>query len=80
VALATFGLDAAGVHPSDWKFAVAMLVLNIVLMGLILGVVDRGRLISPAYSRLDKRNMDKLRRARYDRARFQNPPVAEGAD
>jgi hypothetical protein len=37
-------------------------------------------LISPAYSRLDKRNMDKLLRARYDRARFQNPPVAEGAD
>lgn len=77
---ATYGLDAAGIHPADWKFAVAMLVMNIVLMGLLLGVVDRGRLVSPAYSRLDKRNMDKLRRARYDRARFQNPPVAEGAD
>jgi len=77
---ATYALDAAGVHPADWKFAVAMLVMNIVLMGILLGVVDRGRLISPAYSRLDKRNMDKLRRARYDRARFQNPPAAEGAD
>jgi NADH-quinone oxidoreductase subunit H len=77
---ATYGLDAAGVHPADWKFAVVMLVVNIVLMGIILGVVDRGRLISPAYSRLDKRNMDKLRRARYDRARFQNPPIADGAD
>jgi NADH-quinone oxidoreductase subunit H len=80
VAVATYGLDASGIHPSDWKFAVAMLVLNIVLMGILLGVIDRGRLISPAYSRLDKRNMDKLRRARYDRVRFQNPPVAEGAD
>jgi hypothetical protein len=24
-------------------------------------VIDRGRLISPAYSRLDKRNLEKLR-------------------
>ncbi|HEY4131597.1 MAG TPA: NADH-quinone oxidoreductase subunit NuoH [Gemmatimonadaceae bacterium] len=80
VAGATYALDSAGIHPMDWKFAVAMLVLNIVLMGILLGVIDRGRLISPAYSRLDKRNMDKLRRARYERARYQNPPVAEGAD
>jgi hypothetical protein len=33
-------------------------------------VVDRGRLVSPAYSRLDKRNLSKLRRAAADRARF----------
>jgi NADH-quinone oxidoreductase subunit H len=77
---ATYALDAAGIHPADWKFAVVMLVMNIVLLGILLGVVDRGRLISPAYSRLDKRNMEKLRRARYERARFQTPPVAEGAD
>jgi len=77
---ATYALDAAGIHPMDWKFAVVMLVMNIVLMGILLGVIDRGRLISPAYSRLDKRNMEKLRRARYDRARFSNTSVAEGAD
>jgi len=42
-----------------------------------LGVVDRGRLISPAYSRLDKRNLDKLRRARYERPRLE-PAITEG--
>jgi NADH-quinone oxidoreductase subunit H len=80
VAGATYVLDSAGVHPSDWKFAVVMLVLNIVLMGIILGVLDRGRLISPAYSRLDKRNMEKLRRVRYDRAAVHRPQMAEGGD
>jgi NADH-quinone oxidoreductase subunit H len=80
VAAATLGLDAAGIHPSDWKFAVAMLVVNLVLMGIIFGVIDRGRLISPAYSRLDKRNMEKLRRAAYDRRAFQPATSEGGAD
>jgi NADH-quinone oxidoreductase subunit H len=80
VASGTLALDWAGIHPSDWKFAVVMLVLNLVLMGIILGVIDRGRLISPAYSRLDKRNVEKLRRARYDRARFEPVPNQGGAD
>ncbi len=80
VAAATLGLDAAGIHPNDWKFAIAMLVLNIILMGIILGMIDRGRIISPAYSRLDKRNIEKLRRARYDRLRFQPATSEGGAD
>jgi hypothetical protein len=77
IAGGTLALDAAGIHPSNWKFALAMLALNIVLCGIIFGVIDRGRLISPAYSRLDKRNMEKLRRARYDRVRF-TPATSEG--
>jgi hypothetical protein len=65
VAGSTLGLQYAGIYPDSWKFSVALLAVNVVLMALILGVVDRGRLISPAYSRLDKRNLDKLRRVRY---------------
>jgi NADH-quinone oxidoreductase subunit H len=81
VAAATLGLDSAGIHPTDWKFAVAMLVINIVLMGLIVGVIDRGRLISPAYSRLDKRDMEKVRRAAYaPRVRVQPATNEGGAD
>jgi hypothetical protein len=57
-----------------------MLAVNIVLLGVIFGVIDRGRLISPAYSRLDKRNIEKLRRARYDRVRFEPVPTEGGAD
>ena len=33
-------------------------------------VIDRGRIISPAYSRLDRRNLEKLRQAALDRTRF----------
>jgi NADH-quinone oxidoreductase subunit H len=80
ISTATYALDYAGIHPTDWRFAVAMLVMNLVLMGILVGFIDRGRLISPAYRRLDKRDMDKLRRAAYDRARFQPATSEGGAD
>jgi len=80
VAGATLGLEYAGIHPDSWKFAVGMLVLNLVLTGLLFGLIDRGRLISPAYSRLDKRNLDKLRRARFDRTRLEPATSEGGAD
>jgi NADH-quinone oxidoreductase subunit H len=80
VASATFGLDYSGIHPQSWLFAVIMLGINIVLLGILFGVIDRGRLLSPAYSRLDKRNIDKLRRARFDRVRFEPAPSEGGAD
>jgi NADH-quinone oxidoreductase subunit H len=80
VASVALALQYAGIYPDSWKFAVTMLVVNIVLMGLIVGVLDRGRLISPAYSRLDRRNLDKLRDARYTRARFEPVLTEGGAD
>jgi hypothetical protein len=55
-------------------------VINVVLTGILFGLIDRGRLISPSYSRLDKRNLDKLRRARFDRARFEPVTSEGGAD
>jgi hypothetical protein len=42
------------------------------------GIVDRGRLISPAYSRLDKRDLRKLRRL--DAARMRPITSEGGAD
>jgi NADH-quinone oxidoreductase subunit H len=80
IASGTLGLEFAGFHPDSWQFAVAMLVLNVVLTAILFGLIDRGRLISPAYSRLDKRNLDKLRRARFDRARFEPATSEGGAD
>jgi NADH-quinone oxidoreductase subunit H len=77
VASVALGLQYAGIYPESWKFAVTMLGVNIVLLVLLFGVIDRGRLISPAYSRLDKRNLDKLRRARYERPRLK-PAIHEG--
>ncbi len=81
VAGVDLGLQSAGIYPDSWKFAVTMLVVNIVLLTVIFGVIDRGRLISPAYSRLDKRNLEKLRQARYERpARLATVPNEGGAD
>jgi NADH-quinone oxidoreductase subunit H len=77
VASVALALQYAGIYPESWKFAVTMLVVNIVLMGLIVGVLDRGRVISPAYSRLDRRNLEKLRRVRYTRAAME-PAINEG--
>ena len=61
IASAILGLDAAGVARGSWMFGLSLLALNVVLVVILFFVIDRGRLISPAYSRLDKRNVDKLR-------------------
>ena len=60
VAGAVIGLDAAQV-PRDWHFAMSMLVLNVVIMGLVFWVLDRGRIVSPASSRIATTELDKLR-------------------
>ena len=49
------------------------------LLGVIFGVLDRGRLISPAYSRLDKRNLAKVREATFNRERFADANAADAA-
>ena len=67
---AIVGLGYAGYSRGSWPFGAALLVLNIVFVILVFLVLDRGRIVSPAYSRLDRRNLEKLRRAAIDRARF----------
>ena len=78
VAAAALGMEYAGIYPDSWKFAVTMLVVNVALLAVIFGVIDRGRLISPAYSRLDRRNLDKLRHARYEQPARLAPATSEG--
>ncbi|HSQ32176.1 MAG TPA: NADH-quinone oxidoreductase subunit NuoH [Gemmatimonadaceae bacterium] len=70
IAGGTFVLEILGFHPASWQFSVIMFGVNIVLLVVIFGLIDRGRLVSPAYSRLDKRNLEKLRRL--DRLRYQS--------
>ena len=76
VAGATLVLETLGFHPASWQFSVIMLAMNIVLVVVLFGLVDRGRLVSPAYSRLDKRNLEKLRRL--DRARLRSAALPGG--
>jgi NADH-quinone oxidoreductase subunit H len=64
------GLAYAGYSRGSWQFGAALLVLNIVCLILVFLVLDRGRIVSPAYSRLDRRNLEKLRKAAIDRVRF----------
>jgi NADH-quinone oxidoreductase subunit H len=60
VATAILALDGAGVVRGT-NFALAMGGINVLLVGVLLWIADRGRLISPAYSRLDRDAMGRLR-------------------
>jgi NADH-quinone oxidoreductase subunit H len=70
MASAILGLEVAGIRQGSIGFSLALLGLNIVLCVVLFGWLDRGRIISPAYSRLDKRNLEKLRKVTRDRAHF----------
>ena len=69
MASAIIGLQLAGFGPATWKFNGALFALNIVLVLILLFVLDRGRIVSPAYSRLDKRHLERLREVTASRTR-----------
>jgi len=60
IATAVVTLDKAGVVRGP-LFGGVLFAINVVLMGAILLVLDRGRIISPAYSRLDRARVQRLR-------------------
>ena len=68
VASAVLGLDASGVARTSSAFWMAMGGLNLVLVILLFVIIDRGRLISPAYSRLERERVARLRKVTADRA------------
>ena len=69
VATAVLALDMAGVTRGP-LFGGALFAINVVLMGVILFILDRGRLISPAHSRLDASGVDQLRSVSRDRIKL----------
>lgn len=56
IVLAALGYDQGSV-----PFHIGLILLNIVCVVLLFNVLDRGRVLSPAYSRLDRRDLVKLR-------------------
>ena len=60
IAGAVLGLDMARV-PRDWHFALSMFALNAVIMVLVFWVLDRGRIVSPASSRIRSAELERLR-------------------
>jgi NADH-quinone oxidoreductase subunit H len=78
VATVTVALDAAGVLRGSWAFGGTLFGVNVVLMAVVALVLDRGRLVSPAYRRLSAEELAHLR-ARAAAARARLLP-AEGGD
>ena len=70
------GLNAAGFARGSWQFGAALLALNILFVVVVFLIIDRGRIVSPAYSRLDRRDLQKVRQAAIDRTRYS--PVEAG--
>ena len=70
IAGATLGLDALGVSRGP-VFGMLLFALNLVLAVLLFVVLDRGRIVSPAYARLDARRLAAMRRG---------PATQEGGD
>ncbi|MDB4913401.1 MAG: NAD(P)H-quinone oxidoreductase subunit 1 [Gemmatimonadetes bacterium] len=54
-------LDAMGFARGSVPFHIGLILLNLALVVILFMIVDRGRLLTPAYSRLEKRDLAKLR-------------------
>jgi NADH-quinone oxidoreductase subunit H len=54
-------LDIAGIARGSGVYLLVFLGVNVVLMGLLFFILDRGRLISPASSRLERARVERLR-------------------
>jgi NADH-quinone oxidoreductase subunit H len=80
IAGATLGLDALGVPRTPvhgWPvYSLCLLALNIVLIGLLFIVADRGRLISPASVRVRSVELARLRAVRERSSLAHESPVA----
>ncbi|MDB4880690.1 MAG: nuoH [Gemmatimonadetes bacterium] len=61
IATAVVTLDALGFARGSVPFHAGLILLNLAAVVILFMIVDRGRLISPASSRLNKRDIAKLR-------------------
>jgi energy-coupling factor transporter ATP-binding protein EcfA2 len=68
IAVALVALDAIGWRQGGYPFMLALLGLNLVLVVVLFGWLDRGRIISPAYSRLGARRLEALQRTAHERS------------
>ena len=73
IAATILGLDAAGV-PRDVRYGLALFGLNIVLMGALFVLFDRGRLLSPASARVRDRELARMRSAALRRSISREAP------
>jgi NADH-quinone oxidoreductase subunit H len=64
IASVMLGLSAAGINQGEHPFMHSAILgsLNVVLIILLFAILDRGRIISPAYGRMHPREIERLRR------------------
>ena len=60
VASAVLALDYFAV-PRGWQFGLALFAMNVVLVGIVFVILDRGRIISPAYAPAGPQEIGRLR-------------------
>jgi NADH-quinone oxidoreductase subunit H len=60
IASALLALDRAGL-PRDWRYGLALFGVNVILLVLLFVVLDRGRIVSPASSRIRAVQLARLR-------------------
>ena len=77
IAGAVLLLESMGFARGSWPFHLGLAMLNLAAVVILFMIVDRGRLVSPAYSRLDRRDLAKLRAVSTPRI---TPPISEAGD
>ena len=74
-------LESLGFARGSWPFHLGLGMLNLAAVVILFMIVDRGRLVSPAYSRLDRRDLARLRAVTAPRSTTQiAPPLSEAGD
>jgi NADH-quinone oxidoreductase subunit H len=71
-------LQSLGFAQGSWPFHLGLAMLNIVMVIVLFMILDRGRIISPASSRLDQRDVARLRGVAAARQRV--PLLPESGD
>ena len=61
VATTIVTLDSLGFARGSVPFCTGLILLNLAAVVILFNIIDRGRIISPASSRLNRRDIDKLR-------------------
>jgi NADH-quinone oxidoreductase subunit H len=67
IAAVMLGLSAAGID-QGWMYSAILGSVNIALIIILFAILDRGRVISPAYGRMNPKEIERLRRVEARRA------------
>jgi NADH-quinone oxidoreductase subunit H len=75
IAGSVLALQIAGFASTSWQFSAVLFGLNVLVVIVVFFLLDRGRIVSPAYSRLDPAELEQLRAATAARMRQSSVPT-----